>query len=698
MSQHPLDILLRPRSVAFVGASDRPDSTGAAMLSMSLIDGFDGTVYPINPRLKEIAGEQCYPDLAALPDVPDHVVIGVASRFVEEILDQAIELGIKAATIFASCHLDDASPALPKRIAAKAAAAGMSLCGANCMGFYTPSVGLRVSSAASPAGLQKGGIAWIAQSGSTFSALANNDRRLGFTLAISTGMELVTTVADYMDWALHQPETRVIGLFIETIRDPAGFMKALEIARQREIPVVALKVGRTAKSAQMAVSHTGAIAGNDAVYEAVFRAYGVHRVADMDEMAATLALFDMPRKPASGKLGTVHDSGGERELLVDLAEDYGLEFATLKPATCGELAKHLEPGLVAENPLDAFGTHNDLENRFATLISTLVNDPNVGIGLFLSNPRDNYAYAESYSSAVIKASEMTQKPLALVSNYSMADDRDIAIRLKQLGIPLLRGTRNALLAVSHVMADRDFRERKVIFDAKKTAMSPFSADVVSRWRSRLTSKVPLAEADGLTMLADFGLSTPSMMNVASMADLEAALTDFNFPVVLKTAEDHAHKSDVGGVRLNIADADSARSTYREMSTKLGARALLMEMVPSGVELSLGAIHDSSFGSVVIISAGGVLIEFLADNIAALAPFDEEMAEFLIGKLQIARLLAGYRGQSPANMQSVIKQVTRFSQMVVALGDTIAEIDVNPLICGKDGAFAADCLVVLNDRD
>ena len=203
----------------------------------------------------------------------------------------------------------------------------------------------------------------------------------------------------------------------------------------------------------MAVSHTGALAGNDAVYEAVFREYGVHRVGDMDEMAATLALFDTPRKPVLGQLGTIHDSGGERELIVDIAEDYGIEFATLHPATCSKLAANLEPGLIAENPLDAFGTHNDLEGRFATLIEILVNDPNVAMGLFMSNPRDGYEYAESYCRAVMKAAQMTEKPVALVSNYSMADDRNLAIKLRKAGVPMLRGTRNALLAVRHVMDD-----------------------------------------------------------------------------------------------------------------------------------------------------------------------------------------------------------------------------------------------------
>lgn len=202
----------------------------------------------------------------------------------------------------------------------------------------------------SPAGIRPGGIAWIAQSGSALGALAHNDRRLGFSLCVSTGMELVTTVADYMDWALAQPETRVIGLFLESVRDPQGFIAALGKARSRNIPVVALKVGRTEKSAAMAVSHTGAIAGNDAAYEALFRRYGVIRVSDMDEMAATLALLDTPRTVAAGGLGTVHDSGGERELVVDLADDIGVDFADITEETCRDLTQHLEPGLTPENP------------------------------------------------------------------------------------------------------------------------------------------------------------------------------------------------------------------------------------------------------------------------------------------------------------------------------------------------------------
>ncbi len=686
MADHRLDILLNPRSVAIVGASDRPGSNGLAMVRMARLDGFDGEVLPVNPRLKTLEGATCYPDLASLPQVPDHVVIGVASRFVEDVLDQAIALGVRSATIFASLYLDDDStPALPARVRHKARAAGMALCGANCMGFYTPHNGLRVASMPSPPGIRRGGIAWIAQSGSAFGALAHNDRRLGFSLCVSTGMELVTTVADYMDWALEQPETRVIGLFLETVRDPAAFVAALDKARVAQTPVVVLKVGRTEKSAQMAVSHTGAIAGNDAAYDALFRKYGVTRVADMDEMAATLAMFDTPRRVAPGLLGTVHDSGGERELVVDIAEDIGLEFAELRPATCTEIARHLEPGLHPENPLDAYGTGNDLVPRNAAMIAALVNDSNVAMGMFMSDPRDGYDYAGQYVEGLVQAAGRTDKALALVTNYSMTDERAFAQDLLAHGIPLIRGTRNALLAARHVMDWRDHLARP--------APTPAPLPEAQHWQARLATGAPLSEQEGLGMLADFGLDAPRMAHVGSPDELDAALAQLRFPVVLKTAEDYAHKSDVGGVVLNLADAHMAARAYTEMAARLGPRALFAEMAPKGTELALGAVWDDGFGPVVLISAGGVLMELLHDSVAALAPFDEAEARRLLTGLRVMRLLEGYRGQPPADFEALAARIAAFSRMVAALGPACREIDINPLVVTEGGAMALDCLVV-----
>ena len=601
-------------------------------------------------------------------------------------LDQAIALGVPSASIFASCYLDDdASPRLPQRIAEKAKAAGLSLCGANCMGYYVPQIGLRVASMPSPPGVRPGGIAWIAQSGSTFGALAHNDRRLGFSLCVSTGMELVTTVADYMDWALAQPETRVIGLFLESVREPERFVTVLHKAQEAGVPVVALKVGRTEVSAKMAVSHTGAIAGNDAAYQAVFRKYGVSVVEDMDEMAATLALFDSDRKVPAGGLGVVSDSGGEREMIVDLADDLGITFPALQADTCAKIAAQLEPGLHPENPLDAYGTNTDLVRRYSAMTADLINDPGIAMGFFMSDPRDGYGYAEEYSDAVLSAAGKTDKPLALVSNYAMVDDREIAQKLMSAGFPVLRGTKNALKAARHLMRYRDF----LALPVSKTS----ACDDDFGWRDVLAAKSHLSETEGLRMLGDFGIASPTHVQIESVSEITGAAAGLRFPVVLKTAEDYAHKSDVGGVVLNLPDTKSAEAAYLTISAKLGPKALVAEMAPKGIELALGSVWDDSFGPVIVLSAGGVLVEYLDDSIAALAPVSEPEALQLLKALKCHRLLQGVRGAKPADVADAARQIAAFSRMIASLGSACAESDINPLICTDVGALALDCLFV-----
>lgn len=372
-SPHLPDALFAPRSIAIVGASARPDSNGHAMLAMARVDGFEGRIDPVNPRYSEINGTPCVPSLTDLPKVPDHVVIGVASSAVEQTLDEAIALGVRAVTIFASCQVPG-DPGLIHRVANKARRAGVAICGPNCMGFYNPISGLRVASFHSPPGIRRGPIAWISQSGSTFGALAHNDRRLGFSLCVSTGAELTTTAADVLDWSLDQGETRVAGMFLETVRRPDRFSAVLQRAAEQDVPVVMLKVARTAKSAAMALSHTGAIAGDDVAFTAFCRQHGATLVADMDEMAATLALFGTRRRAAKGRLATVHDSGGERELIVDMAEELGIGLAEITKSTAAALRRNLEPDLRAENPLDAFGTTRDYVARYADLITDLTNE------------------------------------------------------------------------------------------------------------------------------------------------------------------------------------------------------------------------------------------------------------------------------------------------------------------------------------
>lgn len=683
-----LQPLLAPRSIALLGASQKTKSFGRTVFEMLRIDGYAGRVYPVNPGYAQIDDLTCYPTLAALPEAPEHVVLSVANARLEAAFEDAVACGARAVTIFGTTYLaDDSEPTLGRRLTARANEAGIALCGGNSMGFYNLEEGLRVASFPSPADFRRGGIVWLAQSGSAFSALAHNDRRLGFALCVSTGMELNTTVADYMDWALDRPGTRVIGLFLEAVRDPQGFVAALEKARARHVPVVVLKVGRTDKSAAMARSHTGALAGSDAAYNALFRRYGVIAVGDLDEMAATLALFDTPRRLGPGGLATVHDSGGEREMMVDLAEQLDVSLPEVGEECRRRLADALEPGLVPENPLDAWGTDRDFVARYAECLSALVDDPAIALGGFFSDVRDDYWYSAGVVESVVQAAGRTSKPVFIASNSLMTIDARLARRIADEGIPVVKSTREALLAVRHALAWRDSQERP------RETPPQLAPDVLAKWRDRLATGAPLNELDGLRLLADCGVPALQPHAVATAEEAVAAAWEIGFPVALKTAEGHAHKSDVGGVRLGLPDDTALRAAYVEMANRLGPRAIVAPMAAPGVEIGLGALIDPSFGALVMVSAGGTLIEILADKAVALAPFGPAEARALISELRIARLLAGARGAPPADLDALCTALSGFSALVAALAEQVTEIDVNPMIAGPQGAIAVDALIV-----
>ncbi len=688
---HPLNALLSPRTIALVGASVRLESAGLAMVEMARIDGYAGRIYPVNPGYREIAGLKCFPSLDALPEPAEHVVLGVANARIEPALDEAIAHGASAATIFASCRLDeDKRPALAERLAAKAAAAGVALCGGNSMGLYNRTIGLRVAGFPSPPGLTRGGIVWIAQSGSVFSALAHNDRRLGFALAVSSGMEMTTTVADYIDWSLQQPETKVIGLFLEGVRAPDHFRAALERAAERGIPVVALKVGRTKRSAAMAATHTGAVAGNDAAWRGLFRRYGVGIVDDLDEMAASLQLFEQPRALGAGALATIHDSGGERELLVDLAEGLNVPFAVIGEDTKARIAARLEPGLVPENPLDAWGTATDYIARSADCLTALLEDPATALGIAFSDPRDDYWYSAGVAESIRRATLRGGKPVALASNTGLALNAKLAMRLREDGVPLLIGTRAALLAARNAFAHRDFQARRARRDA---APDGPAAEVGKRWRARLAEGTPLLEAEALDLLADYGVAAAAWRLAGSLAEAVAAADGIGYPVALKTAENHPHKTELKGVMLDLRSRQALAEAYADLSARLGSRVLVQAMAPSGVEIALGAIDDADFGPVVMVGAGGALVELIGDTAVSLAPFGDDEADALVSELKVAGLLDGWRGGRASDRTALALLIARFSRLAADLAGAYAQIDVNPVIAGAQAAVAVDALVI-----
>lgn len=682
--------LLEPRSIAIVGASDREGSFGRTTLEQTLLGKAKVPVYPVNPKQKEMLGLPCYPSLAELPEPADLVIFAVANALLEEQVALAIKTGCKAGTIFASGYMErDRDPPMPRRLAAMTKAAGFPLCGANCMGYYNPAYGVNASwFGAGP--LEAGPIGLVTHSGTLFITLAGNDVRYGYSLIVSAGQELCVTAADYMHFMLDRPETKVIALFIEAVRDPSGFISALERANAKDVPVVAIKVGRTETSAKLAQSHSGAITGNDAAYEALFERYGVMRAQNVDELMATAMLLSSPKRAAKGGVAAVLDSGGARGLFLDLAHDLDVPIAQINKQTEQTLRDTLEYGLDPVNPVDAWGTGHEFERRFRECLQAVTEDPDSGLGILMtdiSNDADPLAF--DLARSAIDANNSSAKPVIMASHWSQLTNRHNPLKVVQAGVPFIEGTENVLLAAKHAFTYRDFRA----LPALKLPKAP-DAKVIERWRKQLSKGEDLVEAEGLALLADFGIAVPRSASVASEAELAEALGGMTMPVALKTAMPGIHhKSDVGGVKLGIASREEAIEAYRDLARRLGPDVLVAEMARPGTELALGMIQDDQFGPVVIVGAGGTMIEVLKDRRVALPPIDAPRAQSLLDRLKLRPLLDVHRKRPAADIDKLANTIARFSVLAATLGDLIAELDVNPLIAGPDGAIAVDALVI-----
>lgn len=684
---HWLSPLLTPRSVAVVGASPREHSTGLSIIQKLDELAFDGPIYPVNPRYGEVGGHRAYPTVAELPQPPDLVVMAVGDGRIEEQFAAAIQAGARSAAIFGSCVVpDDTTPNLVSRLSAMAHEAGVPVIGANCMGFCNYEAAIHANSYPFPQ-REPGRITVLAQSGSVFGAMVGSRMKLNF--AASIGGELGTTVADYMDYALELGTARVLTLFLETVRDPDAFEAALEKAEQKGVPVVALKAGRSDMAIRMAVSHSGALAGDDRAMDAVFRRHGVLRVSTHDELVATSLLMERATDLGPGALATIHDSGGEREMVVDLADEIGVPFAQINEKTVARLAERLEFGLEPENPCDAFGTGYDHDGISRDCFAALMDDPATALGLYFLNVTQSNSYSTALTQACSDVAANTSKPVAIATNFSGVDHRELAEEYTNVrGIPVLDGTIPALRAARHAFAWRDWRTRKRDTDRD------IDSDRQKRWVSRLNAGVPIDEAEGLSLLADYGITVPDHAVVETEAEAVAAAARLGSPVVMKTAMPGiAHKSDVGGVLLGLDGEAAISAAYRDLADRLGPRVFLAPMIKGGVEMVLGVTHDPQFGPLVLLGAGGILVEVLEDVAALKVPAERWEVRQVLEGLKVRKLLAGVRGQAPADIDSLEETVVALSLLARELGESLSELDINPLLVRETGVMALDALVV-----
>jgi acyl-CoA synthetase (NDP forming) len=691
VSSSSLARMLEAHSVAVVGASARPDSFGEQMMLQLLRGGFDGTVYPVNPRYDEVMGLRAFASIEELPESVDLAVLGVSNAMLEEQLQVAANAGARSAVIFASCYEEPAEGIAPltERLASIARDAEMAVCGGNGMGFLNFDRRLRACGFSEPLDREPGPITFITHSGSVFSALLHNDRSLRFNLVVSSGLEMITTAADYLDYALTQPTTKLIGLFIETIRDPTGFRTALARAADADVPIVALKVGRAEQAKDLVVAHSGALAGEDGAYEALFDTYGVLRVETLDELADTLELFAAGRRAAHGGLASIHDSGGERAHLIDVAARVGVPLARISEATARRLSAVLEDGLPPVNPLDAWGTGNDADDIFIECMRALLDDPDTGALAFSVDLTTEQTPGAGYTRVAQEAFAGTEKPVAVLSNLSSAVDRRDASLVREAGIPVLEGTATGLSALGHLFDHRDFRARPPV-----KGTSPIDPERQRAWRSRLAEEEAFDEPAALDLIREYGVPVVEHERADDVDAALAAADRIGWPVALKTAVPAlTHKSDLGGVHLGLDGPEAFRAAYSDLSSRLGPRVTVAAMAAPGIELHLGVVNDPQFGPLVLAAAGGSLVEVLGDRRLAMPPLDAERAHALIDRLRVRPLLDGVRGSPPADVESVSRALVALSWLAHDLGDHLDAVDVNPLIAGPKGCVAVDALVI-----
>ena len=446
------------------------------------------------------------------------------------------------------------------------------------------------------------------------------------------------------------------------------------------MPVVILTVGGSPRGRAMVAAHSGALAGEHAAWQAFCAATGAVHVTDLAEFSDTLELFSAGRRAKRGGIATVHDSGAERALLADLAHEMGVEFAELAPDTLTTIGGMLDDGLAPTNPLDVWGTGADTRNLFGACLRAMVDDPAVAVTALAVDLVTEFDGDTAYADAVTDVAKHTDAPVAVLASVASAIDPSTAERLRDSGIPVLEGARSGLAALGHLA------RWPLPVD---TAAHAVQADRQTRWRE-------VDFASGAALLADYGVPVVASLPARSVGEALVAADTLGYPVALKTAG-ALHKSDIGGVVLGLTDEAALSVAYAAMADSLGPAVTVEPMIPSGVEVSVGFVRDDSFGPLVVVAAGGTLVELLADRAVACPPVSHAGALRLLDGLRIRPLLAGWRGAPAVDIDALADVIVRFSEMATELGDVVDAVEANPVIASPHGVVAVDALVIARNQ-
>ena len=706
MNTHYLASLFTPESVALYGASDRVDSVGGIVFKNLLSAGFNGRIYAINPRRDQVQGEKAYSSLDEIEEVVDLVVVATPASTIPAIVEACGERGIKMMLILSAGFRETgaAGRRLEDQVTQLVKQYGIRLMGPNCLGIIRPDKGLNITFGNNNA--RPGNLAFVSQSGAICTAILdwaeNND--IGFSAVVSTGIAADLGFGDYLDYLVTDPKTKAILLYIEGINDARRFMSSLRAAARIK-PVIALKVGRHAAGAEASMSHTGALVGSDETFSAALSRSGVLRVETIGQLfAAAKALSSVHYRDRADRLVIVTNGGGPGVMAADRATDQGIELSTLSPETMKALNEVLPDVWSHSNPVDIIG--DAPPERYQQAVDICLEDPGVDGAIVILTPQAMTQPTE-VAQALIKSAQKSNKPImtSWMGGTQVEGARQI---FNNAHIPDFHTLENAVDAFSYLA--RYNRNQRLLLQTPARLTSgqkpPDSEGARLIIEGVLTEqRKVLTEPESMAVLNAFRI--PTVRNAVAHSANEALVIgeSIGFPIAMKVlSTDISHKSDAGGVRLNINSAHEVRGAYRQLLDQVmlnvpdakisGVTVEQMYRSSNGRELMIGIIRDPVFGPVISFGSGGTNVEIMGDSAISLPPINHRLAVDLINRTKVSKLLGEFRNLPAVDMDQLINVLLGVSSMACEL-PWIQEMDINPLIIDEKGAVAVDARIVVD---
>ncbi len=707
MAIKKLDSIFKPKRIALIGVSNNPDSVGGITLRNLVGGGFNGVVYPVNPKREAVFGIPCYPDVKSLPKTPDLAVIMTAAKLVPQLVRECGEAGINGLIIMSAGFKEageegKALEALVKE--EKAKFPDMRVIGPNCLGILVPGLNMNVSFADGMP--KKGHVAFISQSGALCTSVLDwaYDSNIGFSYFVSIGNSMDVNFGDLIDYFGQDPNTKSIVLYVESLSNARTFMSAAR-AFSREKPIIVYKSGRFPESAAAAASHTGALASEDSIYDAVFRRAGLARVYDFGNIFDFTDLVGRRRIPKGNRLAIITNAGGPGVMATDSLISWGGKLVNLSDETMEKLNAYLPPFWSHGNPIDVLG--DATPERFAHATEIVLEDKNVDAVLVLLTPQAMTAPTET-AEAIAHLASKTSKSIMAAWLGGASMHKGIQV-FNQAGIPSYQAPEQAIRAF--MTLSNYSNNLEMLFETPKEVPVSFQYDRNELRDKYLKDVFPKArilnEDDSKMLVNDYGIDTTHPTPAATEDEAVSIAEKKGFPVVLKIySPDITHKSDVGGVALNLKDEEMVRAAFRNIVKTAAEKrpdaridgVTVQKMVDTkgAVELIVGTKKDPVFGTVMLIGMGGTSAELFKDKRLEFPPLNEQLARQMLESLKIYPLLEGYRGDTPKNINKLIEVLIRMSYLAADYPE-IQELDINPLIVTPTDVIALDARIVV-DQD